>query len=95
MPIVLSHTSPTLIIRRDAFERANLTRAQFDNALGLTPDEFQVEGQIILIGPLVGENALTELIDALEAAGLTYFDDFFEMSGNWPEWLKLFAMGGE
>ena len=25
--------------------------------------------------------------------GLTYFDDFFELSGNWPEWLKLFATG--
>jgi hypothetical protein len=29
----------------------------------------------------------------LEQAGLTYFDDFFELSGNWPDWLQLFAGG--
>jgi hypothetical protein len=92
MPISLSATAPTLIIRRDAFERSGLSRQLFDDALGLTPDEFRLEGALIAIGPLVGETALTELIDSLESAGLVYFDDFFEMSGNWPEWLSLFAM---
>jgi hypothetical protein len=23
--------------------------------------------------------------------GLVYFDDFFELSGSWPEWLRLYA----
>jgi hypothetical protein len=27
-----------------------------------------------------------------EAKGLVYFDEFFELSGNWPEWLRLYAM---
>ncbi len=91
MPLSISSSAPSLIIRRSAFERANLTRQAFDEALGLTADEFRVEAGLIVVGPLVGESALTELIDTLEQRGLVYFDDFFELSGNWPEWLTLFA----
>jgi hypothetical protein len=35
---------------------------------------------------------VTALIDQMEGAGLVYFDDFFDLSGNWPSWLKVFAM---
>jgi len=94
MPLTLSSSAPTLLIRRSAFERVELTRQAFDEALGLTPEEFRVEGGLIAIGPIVGETALVELIDTLEDRGLVYFEDFFEMSGNWPEWLGLFVMGG-
>jgi hypothetical protein len=92
MPLNLSHTAPTLILRKSAFERVGLTRAQIDEALNLTADEFRVEGDLIAIGPLVGEDTATDLIAQLEESGLAYFDDFFELSGNWPEWLRLFAM---
>ncbi len=92
MPINIDATAPTLLIRKEAFERVGLTRQRFDEVLGLTPEEFRVEGALIAVGPLVGESALTELIDQLESAGLVYFDDFFELSGNWPEWLRLFVM---
>lgn len=92
MPLILSNTAPTLLIRKSAFERVEMTRAQVDEALGLTPDEFRIEGSLIAIGPLVGEDTLSDLIERLEAAGLVYYDDFFELSGNWPEWLRLFAM---
>ena len=91
MPLSVSNTAPSLVIRRSAFERADLTRQAFDEALGLTADEFRVEGDLIVIGPLVGESSLTDLIDQLEERGLVYFDDFFELSGNWPDWLTLFA----
>jgi hypothetical protein len=92
MPLILPNTAPTLLIRKSAFERVGITRAQVDEALGLTPDEFRIEGALIAIGPLVGEDTLSELIERLETAGLVYYDDFFELSGNWPEWLRLFAM---
>ena len=92
MPLILPTTAPTLLIRKSAFERVEMTRAQVDEALGLTPDEFRIEGALIAIGPLVGEDTLSDLIERLEAAGLVYYDDFFELSGNWPEWLRLFAM---
>lgn len=89
----MDSAAPTLLIRRDAFERVGLTRQQFDVALNLTPDEFRVEGALIAVGPLVGESALGELIETLEGAGLVYYDDFFELSGNWPAWLSVFAQG--
>lgn len=92
MPLILPNTAPTVLIRKSAFERVEMTRAQVDEALGLTPDEFRIEGSLIAIGPLVGEDTLSELIERLEQAGLVYYDDFFELSGNWPEWLRLFAM---
>ena len=92
MPLAIPALAPTLLIRKAAFDAAQLTRAAFDERLNLTADEFRIEGALIAIGPLPGENAVTELIEELEEAGLTYFDDFFELSGNWPDWLRLFAM---
>jgi hypothetical protein len=92
MPLILSQTAPTLLIRKSAFERVGLSRTQFDEALNLTADEFRVEGGLIAVGPLVGEDTLGDLIAQLEEAGLVYYDDFFELSGNWPEWLQLFVM---
>lgn len=87
--------APTLFIRRSAYEKSGLTRAAIDERFGLTPDEFRVEGQLVAIGPIYGEgDALGEFISELESAGLVYFDDFFELTGNWPEWLTLLATTG-
>ena len=91
MPLSLASGAPTLFIRRDAYERTGLERSKIDERLGLTPDEFRVEGQLIAIGPLSGEDSLADIIDELETSGLTYFEDFFELSGNWPEWLRLYC----
>ncbi len=92
MPITLAAGAPTIVVRRSAFERANLTRESIDRALVLTEDEFRVEQDLIAIGPIYDDAGLTALIQAFESAGLAYFDDFFEMSGNWPEWLSLLSM---
>ena len=78
MALALTTGAPTLFIRRPAYESSGLTRVAIDERLGLTPDEFRVEG---------------ELVAELEEMGLIYFDDFFELSGNWPEWLRLHASG--
>ena len=93
MPLPLAHDHSTLLIRRDAFERAGLTRTQFDDRFNLTDEEFRVEGALVAVGPLVGETALEQIIAELEETGLVYFEDFFEMSGNWPEWMTLFVTG--
>ena len=89
MPLSIHTTAPTLLIRRAAYERSGLTRAALVERLNLTADEFRVERGLVAIGPLVEPDALTELIDELEGVGLVYFDDFFELSGNWPEWLRV------
>ncbi len=93
MPLDTKSGAPTLIVRKEAFERVGLSRVRVDERLNLTANEFRVEGGIIAIGPIHEEPSLVALIEELESLGLRYFDDFFELSGNWPDWLKLFAMG--
>lgn len=92
MPIKLETIAPTLLMRKQAFESAGLTRESIDTWLNLTPDEFTVEGDLIAIGPVHDDEGLQTLIVALEEKGLVYFDDFFEMPGNWPGWLTLVAV---
>lgn len=92
MPIRISDGAPTILVRRAAFERAGFTRADIDHALTLTDEEFRVEQELIAIGPIHDDNGMNSLLRTFENAGLAYFDDFFELSGNWPAWLTLHAM---
>lgn len=91
MPILLSSDAPTMLIRRASFEHAGLMRSAIDERFALTPDEFRVEGDIVAIGPLHADDAIVSLSEYLESLGLVYFDDFVEMSGNWPAWLGVWA----
>lgn len=91
MPIDVAAGRPTLLIRRDAFERAGLLRQAIDERLNLTADEFQVEGDLVVVGPVHDDEALGALLVDMETAGLVYFEDFFDLSGNWPDWLRLLA----
>jgi hypothetical protein len=78
-------------MRRQAYEQSGLVRAALDERLGLTADEFRVEGDIVVIGPVYDSEAFATLLEHLERIGLEYYDDFFELSGNWPEWLSVLA----
>lgn len=91
MPLQIHPGAPTLFVRRSAYERSGLVRAGLDERLGLTADEFRVEGDVIAIGPIYNAEAFASLLEDLEHLGLVYYDDFFELSGNWPEWLGVFA----
>lgn len=92
MALTIASGAPTLFIRRAAYEASGLTRAALDARFGLTPDEFRVEGNLVAIGPIHdATEGVSELIAELEGTGLVYYDDFFELSGNWPEWLVLHA----
>jgi len=95
MPLVLSHDHAVVLIRQSAFERTGLTRNVIDERYNLTDEEFRVEDGLIALGPLPSEDMLSGLIEDLEKSGLVYFDDFFELSGNWPDWLSLFARGAK
>jgi hypothetical protein len=95
MPLAVAFDAPTLFIRRSAFERTGLTRASLDERLNLTADEFRVERGLIAVGPVPHAESLTTLIDEMEQLGLVYFDDFFELSGNWPSWLRVHASADE
>lgn len=93
MPLSIAQGVPTLFLRREAYERTGLTRAALDARLGLTDAEFRVEGEIVALGPIYDVDALGVLVDELEVNGLTYFEDFFELSGSWPEWLSVLVRG--
>jgi hypothetical protein len=92
VPLEIGIRSSTLLVRRETFERLGFARSAIDERFGLTPEEFRVEGDLVAIGPLQNDELLTSLIDEFERAGANYFDEFFELSGNWPEWIRLFAM---
>jgi hypothetical protein len=92
MPVPVSSGLPTVFIRKDAFEKASLARAEIDTAFNLTDTEFRVEGSLIAIGPLPSDEMVGPMVEYFEAKGIAYYDDVFELSGNWPEWLKLYAM---
>ena len=91
MPVPISSGASTLFIKKAAFERVGLARNRLDERLNLTPDEFRVERDLIALGPLHATDDLPALFEELEELGLIYFDEFFELSGGWPEWLRLYA----
>jgi hypothetical protein len=95
MPLELSQGRVAVLIRQSAFEKSGLTRQAVDERYTLTDEEFRVEDGLIALGPLPSDDLLPELLEDLEKSGLTYFDDFFELSGNWPDWLSLYARGSK
>jgi hypothetical protein len=66
-------------------------RSAIDSRFNLTDQEFRVEEGLVVLGPLPSDDLLSEMIGALEGTGLVYFEDFFELSGNWPEWLSMYV----
>jgi len=92
MPLKVGTGLPTVFIRKEAFERAGLARSEIDLRFNLTDAEFNMEGGLIAIGPLPSDEMIGPLLEYLESKGLVYYDDLFELSGNWPEWLRLYAM---
>ena len=94
MSLSIAQGVPTLFFRRASYERSGLTRAALDERLGLTDAEFRVEGDLIALGPIYDVDALGALVDELERSGLVYYDDYFELSGSWPQWLTVLARAG-
>jgi hypothetical protein len=90
MPIQLDHNRPTILIKQPSFEAAGIARVEIDSKYNLTDQEFQVEAGIVAV-MLPSDDLLPALIDDLEGRGLVYYDDFFEMSGNWPEWIAVYV----
>jgi hypothetical protein len=93
MPLEASHDRSVIIIRQDAYEKSGISRVALDERFNLTPEEFQVQEGLVVLGPLASDEMLTEMISELEQNGLVYFDDFFELTGNWPNWLTLYVRG--
>ena len=45
--------------------------------------------RLVLIGPIPDDTGIRDILNDLEQAGLEYFDDYFEFSGNWPSWIRV------
>jgi hypothetical protein len=95
MAVQIQSGQPVVVILQQAFERAGLVRSAIDARFNLTDQEFRVEEGLVVLGPLPSDDLLSPLIEALEESGLVYFDDFFDLSGNWPEWLSLYVRGAK
>ena len=95
MALPVTQGVPTLFFRRMSYERSGLTRAALDARLGLTDAEFRVDGNLVAIGPIYDVDALGTLVDELEETGLVYYDDYFELSGSWPEWLSVLVRAAD
>src|SRR5207253_10281966 len=93
MPLELPRDRIIVLICQSAFVRSGMARKAIDDRYNLTDEEFRVEDGLIALGPLPSDDMLPELVEDLEASGLVYFDEFFELSGNWPDWLSLSARG--
>lgn len=92
MPVTVNAGQPVILIRKASYETAEIIRAELDSRFNLTDEEFRVEGNLIVVGPLPSDDLVAPVVEYLENAGLVYFDDFFELSGNWPDWLHIYAM---
>jgi len=95
MPLEIAHGHAVVLIRQSAFESSGITRSVVDERYNLTADELRVEDGLVVLGPLPSDDMLPTLIDDLEQSGLVYFDNFFELTGNWPDWLTLYARGAK
>lgn len=91
MPLKIISGHPAICIRKDAYEKSGVARSELDSNFSLTDEEFRVEGNVVVLGPLPSDDSIGPMVDFLEGKGLLYFDDFFELSGNWPEWLQIYA----
>ena len=91
MPVTIDAGRPSILIWKNAYEKAGLIRKELDTRFNLTDQEFRVEGELIVVGPLPSDELVGPIVDYLESAGLIYFDDFLELSGNWPEWLHVYV----
>jgi hypothetical protein len=91
MPLELAQGRTVVLIRQNAFERSELSRQAIDERYNLTDAEFRVEEGLVALGPLPNDEMLSQMIEDFEGRGLVYFDDFFELSGNWPQWLVLYG----
>ncbi len=92
MPVTIDAGRPSILIRKDAYEKVGLSREELDMRFNLTDQEFRVEGDLVVVGPLPSDVLVGPIVDYLEGVGLVYFDDFFELSGNWPQWLRVYVM---
>ncbi|ATA53150.1 hypothetical protein CKY39_07950 [Variovorax boronicumulans] len=82
--------SSGLVIRQSALVARGVTRTQLLEALE-SARPMAEDGELLSFGPCFGQEACDEFVRRLEALGLVYVDDFFDLTLSHPDWLKFSA----
>jgi hypothetical protein len=74
-----------LVVRRKALEERGVSWDDLLTALKVR-QPLDENDCLISFGPHFGQEALDTMTQRLIGLGLSYFDDFFEFSGDYPGW---------
>ena len=74
-----------LIVRRSALAERQVDMRDLLNAME-TKEGLDGSNDLLSFGPHFGREALNTIIARLTNLGLVYFDDFFELCGDYPSW---------
>ncbi len=78
-----------LVIRRASLDESDIP---FEKIIELMEEELFSQNEALLcFGPSFGIEALETFIIRLKAAGLEYYDDFYELQLDHPAWLRFEA----
>ena len=77
-----------IVIRRKALADRNVHIDAVLSAMQVDKP-FDFNDHLISFGPSFGQEALDVFVKRLMALGLEYFDDFFEFSGQFPNWCEF------
>lgn len=76
-----------VVIRKSGAESC-CTREQLRDAFEGAPPHAE-DDKLLVFGPSFGEDALVVFMARLEALGLRYFDDFFDLRIDHPSWIRF------
>ncbi len=77
-----------LVVRRAALADRGVTYEHLLRAMEVDA-RLDADADLISFGPHFGGEAGSELARRLERLGLVYADDFFELTGDFPDWCGL------
>lgn len=79
-----------VIVRKAALTAKNISYSALFDAFE-TDVPLDGNDDLVSFGPSFGQEAMDEFVSRLQALGLVYFDDFFCIAYDLPEWCALRA----
>jgi len=77
-----------LVVRKDALLERGVSLEKLLVAMKVEAP-LDSDDRLISFGPSFGQEALDGLVRELLGLGLQYFDDFFEVVGDYPAWCRF------
>lgn len=76
-----------IVLRAHSTQRLNISEAQLSALLDEVP--LLSDKRLVLVGPVFGGEVVENLRQCLDAAGFVYFDDYFCIEPQNPEWCSF------